>query len=234
MRSAAVLIVGDEILTGEIRDVNGPFLLARLSAAGVRVERLAACPDREAEITAELLRLRALADAVVVAGGIGPTHDDVTRPAVAAALGLPLSPHPEAARRIRGFYGDGASAAELTMALAPQGARVVVGPRTGTFGFAVAGVYVFPGVPLLLEDLTEAILPEFCGAPLHRVELRTDRREGEIADALAAAQREDPQVAIGSYPLLADGGWSVRVVVRSEDAARAAACAARLAPALRA
>lgn len=224
MRTAAILIVGDEILSGEIRDENGPYLIQRLAEAGVRVQRMAVCPDREEEIVAELRRLRALADAVVVSGGIGPTHDDVTRPAMARALGLPLLSLPEAEEKIRGFYGRDTTAAELEMALLPQGARLVRGQKTGGFGFQVAGLYGFPGVPFLLRDLTEAILPDFRGLPLTRVEMLTDLREGEIAVGLTEAQRAAPEVAIGSYPVFADGRWTVRVVVRGEEALRVSAC----------
>jgi molybdenum cofactor synthesis domain-containing protein len=224
MRTAAILIVGDEILSGEIRDENGPWMLQRLAASGVRVERLAACPDREDEIVAELRRLRALADAVVISGGIGPTHDDVTRQAMARALGLPLVPLPEAEEKIRGFFGAATTASDLEMALLPEGARLVRGPRTGGFGFHVAGLYGFPGVPFLLRDLTEAILPEFRGAPLTRVEMHTDLREGEIAVGLTEAQRAAPEVAIGSYPVFTEGRWIVRVVVRGEEAGRVSAC----------
>lgn len=228
MRSAALLIVGDEILSGEIRDTNGPYLIQRFTAAGVRVERLSACPDRETDIVVELQRLRGLADAVVLSGGIGPTHDDVSRPAVATALGVALEPHPEAEQRIRGFFGAATNAAELSMALAPRGARLLVGPRTGTLGFVVGGVYLLPGVPVLLQDLTEALLPDFHGAPLHKVELHTDLREGEIAACLREAQHAHPDAAVGSYPVLTDGSWIVRVVVRSADPAAAKACAERL------
>jgi molybdenum cofactor synthesis domain-containing protein len=224
MRTASILIVGDEILSGEIRDENGPYLIQRLAAAGVRVQRVVACPDREDEIVAELGRLRALADAVVVSGGIGPTHDDVSRPAMARALGVPLVTHVEAEGRIRGFYGPLTTAAELEMARLPQGARLVHGPRTGTFGFAVSGLYGFPGVPFLLKDLTDAIVPEFRGAPLSRAEIFTNLREGEIADCLTETQRGSPEVAIGSYPVFTDGRWIVRVVVRGEDAGRVDAC----------
>jgi molybdenum cofactor synthesis domain-containing protein len=224
MRSAAILIVGDEILSGEIRDENGPYLIQRLAGAGVRIQRVAACPDREDEIVAELARLRALADAVIVSGGIGPTHDDVTRPAIARALGVPLATHAEAHERIRGFYGALTTTAELEMARLPQGSRLVDGPRTGTFGFAVSGLYGFPGVPFLLRDLTEAILPEFRGAPLTRAEIVTNLREGEIAACLTETQRGAPEVAIGSYPVFADGRWIVRVVVRGEDASRVGVC----------
>lgn len=224
MRTASILIVGDEILSGEIRDENGPFLIQRLAAAGVRVQRVAACPDREEEIVAELARLRALSDAVVVSGGIGPTHDDVSRPAMARALGVPLETHPEAEARIRGFYGSLTTTAELEMARLPRGSRLVHGPRTGTFGFAVSGLYGFPGVPFLLRDLTDAIVPEFRGAPLSRAEILTHLREGEIAACLTETQRGAPEVAIGSYPVFTDGRWIVRVVVRGEDPGRVGAC----------
>jgi molybdopterin-biosynthesis enzyme MoeA-like protein len=199
MRTASILIVGDEILSGEIRDENGPYLIQRLAAAGVRVQRVVACPDREDEI-------------------------DVSRPAMARALGVPLVTHVEAEGRIRGFYGPLTTAAELEMARLPQGARLVHGPRTGTFGFAVSGLYGFPGVPFLLKDLTDAIVPEFRGAPLSRAEIFTNLREGEIADCLTETQRGSPEVAIGSYPVFTDGRWIVRVVVRGEDAGRVDAC----------
>src|SRR2546428_14066019 len=116
MKTAALLIVGDEVLTGEVRDENGPWMIGRLAALGTRVVRLSVVPDRLGDIVQELTRLRALADAVLVSGGIGPTHDDLTRPAVAAALGVPLEGHPEAAARIRGWYGAKPTDAELSMA----------------------------------------------------------------------------------------------------------------------
>jgi molybdenum cofactor synthesis domain-containing protein len=228
MRTVAVLIVGDEILAGEVRDENGPFLLERLATVGARVQRIAVCPDREDDVVLELLRLRALADAVLVCGGIGPTHDDVTRAALARGLGVPLARHAEAEQRLRGFYGPGITASDLEMALLPQGSRLVLGPTTGTYGFALAGVYGLPGVPFLLRDLTEAILPELDGAPLHKVELRTDLREGEIAPHLTAAQRDAGEMAIGSYPVCLDGCWMVRVVIRGPDLGRVQALEQRL------
>lgn len=217
MRTVGILIIGDEILTGEIADVNGPYLIGRLGADGVRTVRQVVVPDEEDEIVAELVRLRGLADAVVVSGGIGPTHDDVTRPAVARALGIPLEEHAEARGRIVGFYGDEVTEAELEMAMMPRGAGLVDGARTGAFGFSVPGLYVLPGVPFLFRDLIEGIVSQFKAPPLHRVEITTDRREGEIAPVLSEVQRSVPGVAIGSYPVCEDGCWHVRVVLRSED-----------------
>ncbi|MFM8980686.1 MAG: competence/damage-inducible protein A [Planctomycetia bacterium] len=220
MRSASLLVVGDELLSGEIRDENTPWAIERLAREGVRVVRVALCPDSELEVAGEVRRLRALAVAVIVTGGVGPTHDDVTRPALARALGVGLVSHPEAERRIRGFYGQAVTPAELEMALLPAGARVVVGPTTGTLGFELGGVYGFPGVPLLMRDLVEGIVGDFRGAPLHKQELLTGLREGEIAPLLTRTQAEHPDVAIGSYPVLEAGAWHVRLVLRASDPAR--------------
>ena len=232
MRSVGILIVGDEILSGEIADENGPWLIGRLGGVGVRAVRQIVVPDVVAEIATELVRLRALADAVVISGGIGPTHDDVTRPAVAQALGLPLEEHAEARERIEGFYGEAVTNAELAMALLPQGARLVRGARTGTFGFAMPGLYVFPGVPFLFRDLIEGIAPDFHAAPLYKAELRSDLREGEIAPLLAACQAGAPDIAIGSYPVCESGCWHVRIVLRGADPARVTAAADHLRPRL--
>ncbi len=226
MKTAGILIVGDEVLSGEVRDENGPWLIARLSGLGTRVVRMAVVPDREAAIVEELKRLRADADAVLVSGGIGPTHDDVTRQAVAAALGVPLTEHPDAVRRVEAWYAGQVTPAERAMALLPKGARVLEGPKTKTLGFAVAGLYVLPGVPFLLRDLVDGAAADFAGPPLLREVIHTDLREGEIADDLTRIQASALDVAIGSYPTLGtDGRWRTRIVVRSEDAGRSAAVA---------
>ncbi|MHC5009666.1 MAG: competence/damage-inducible protein A [Planctomycetota bacterium] len=219
MQSAAALIIGDEILTGEIEDANGPFLVKILNDAGVRVTRKVTVPDDKQAIVTELSRLRALADAVVISGGIGPTHDDVTRPAVAEAVGVELVRHEEADRRIRGFYAGRITEAELAMALMPRGCRLLHGQRTPTFGFGVCGIYVLPGVPTLFRDIARGLTTEFETRPLHRAELITRRREGEIAPRLADVQGRALDVAIGSYPVYEDGKWHVRVVLRAPDAA---------------
>lgn len=230
MHTAAILVVGDEILAGEVRDENAPYLVKAMSDAGVRVVRIATVGDEREAIVAELGRLRALADAVVVSGGIGPTHDDVTRPAIAAAVGLPLEVHAEAEQRIRSWYGGDVNEAELSMALLPRHALLLDGQKTTTFGFRVSGVYVLPGVPYLFRDIGAGLVSSFSCTPRHRVELTCLRREGEIASALAEAQAQATDVSIGSYPLYADGQWRVRVVLRADDEARVAEVARRLGP----
>ncbi len=218
MRSVAILIVGDEILHGEIRDENGPHPVQRFAGAGIRIVRIVTAPDEHDEIIEELNRLRTLGDAVIISGGIGPTHDDRTRQAIASALGVGLQLHREAEDRIRGFYGDRVTEAELGMAQFPTGARIVSGLRTKTFGFEVDDVYALPGVPALFRDIIEGLANEFSGAPLHRVEFRSELREGEIAPRLADMERACAGVAIGSYPVRDDEGtWHVRVVLRGSD-----------------
>lgn len=227
MRTAAILIVGDEVLSGEVVDANAPFLLARLASLGARVVRTAAVRDVPAEVVDEVRRMRALADVVLVAGGIGPTHDDVTRPAVAAAVGVPLERLPAAVGHIRRWYGDATTEAELSMADLPRGSRLLRGAKTSALGFAVSGVFVFPGVPFLLRDLVEGSASEFTGEPLHKAEVTTELREGEIAEALTRIQTASLDAAIGSYPSMdAAGVWRTRIVVRSLDRARAEAVAA--------
>lgn len=223
MSSVAVLIVGDEILKGEIDDENAPYLLRELREVGVPVERVVTVPDRRELIVVELQRLRGLADAVIVSGGLGPTHDDVTRMAVAEALGKELVVHPEAEARVRGFYAERVTDAELAMACMPCGARLVDGLVTGTFGFEVEGVYALPGVPFLFRDIVDALKSSFAEVPLHRLVIETRRREGQIAPCLAAAQERSPDVAIGSYPIYEEAGsWRVRVVLRCADPERLA------------
>jgi molybdenum cofactor synthesis domain-containing protein len=226
VKTAGILIVGDEVLSGEVRDENGPFLISRLAAFGSRVVRVSVVADAIDEIAGGLNALRAVADAVVVSGGIGPTHDDLTRPAVAKAVGVPLELHPQARDQVSLWYGDRATEAERRMAWLPRGSRVLRGPRTNTLGFAVAGVYVLPGVPSLLRDLVEGLSAEFAGPSLHREEVHTDLREGEIAEDLTRIQSVSLDVAIGSYPTLdASGRWRTRIVVRSADGDRASVVA---------
>jgi molybdenum cofactor synthesis domain-containing protein len=227
VRTAAILIVGDEVLSGEVADANAPFLLARLATLGARVVRAAAVRDVPAEVVDEVRRMRGIADVVLVAGGIGPTHDDVTRPAVAAALGVPLERLPAAVAHIRRWYGDATTEAELSMADLPRGSRLLHGAKTSALGFVASGVYVFPGVPFLLRDLVEGSTGEFTGEPLHRAEVTTELREGEIAESLTAIQAAALDAAIGSYPAMdAEGVWRTRIVVRSVERARAEAVAA--------
>ena len=219
-RTAALLIVGDEILNGEVEDRNSGLLTRGLWSAGVEIERALWLRDRPETITRAVSEARAAADLVFVCGGIGPTHDDCTRAAVAAALGVPLERHPEAEARLRHAYGGRLAAADLEMADLPRGARLLVGPRSGGFGFQVESVVVLPGVPEFLADILEPIWSDLRGPARYRRELISACGEGRLAPLLREVQGRFPDVSIGSYPTLLDGRFRVRLVLRSIDPVR--------------
>lgn len=220
MSVVRLIIVGDEVLSGEVQDRNIHFLATRLQELGTRVRHIAVIPDEDPAIVAAIQAGLAAGERMLVTGGIGPTHDDRTRPAVAAALGLPLALHPEAAERLRAGYGARLTPAELLMASLPAGARLLVGPVSGIYGFQSGPVYVFPGVPDLLRDIFDVAAPDFAAAPIHRRELQSRLKEGDFAEPLAAVQELYPDVAIGSYPARDERGWFVRLILKSTDAAR--------------
>jgi molybdenum cofactor synthesis domain-containing protein len=227
MSSARIIIIGNEFLSGDVRDDNIHYLAGQLTGLGTRVLSISIVPDDDDTIV-EAVRL-ALRDEsrVLVTGGIGPTHDDRTRGAVAKALELPLVLHSEAEERLRGGYGTRINAAELAMARLPEGARLMIGPASGIFGFIVDRVYVFPGVPWLLRDIFPAVQAEFESLPDHRLEIVTHHKEGDFADELTLVQEAFPDVAIGSYPVHGPNGWTVRLTFRGPDPVRVAAAVSR-------
>ena len=216
--TASVLIIGDEVLGAEVMDRNGPLILSVLAARGLRVLGLHVLPDELPALEVFLRDAARGSDAVLVTGGIGPTHDDVTRLAVARALDRPLIPHPEAAERLAAIFRRGRTPEEEAMALLPQGAELLSAPGIVAFGFRVANVWVFPGVPLLFEPLFTAHQDRLGGRAGQRRELRTDLREGIIAAPLSALAARWPELRWGSYPELTDDGWSLRLVLRGQDA----------------
>jgi molybdenum cofactor synthesis domain-containing protein len=216
-RSAALLIVGDEILSGEVEDQNTPFLTRRLWELGILVAKVVIVSDRREAIAEELERLAAAHDFVLVTGGMGPTHDDVTRQAVADALRLPLEPHAEARELLSADYGDRLTPSEAAMAELPRGARVMRGRQQLAFAFRAGSVIVFPGVPVLLQDIFEMAAEELISAPFFKETLWVRGKEGDFSEPLAEIQRAHPEVGIGSYPVFLDGRYRCKLVLRSRD-----------------
>jgi len=218
-RTAFILIIGDEILSGEVVDENAAYLARKLTGLGIRVVGMRVVPDTNEAIATSVQQAAAEAEAVFVSGGIGPTHDDLTREAVAQAFGLPCERHSEAEARLRRGYGDGITLAELAMADLPGGARLLVGLHSGAFGFGVDRVHVLPGVPILMREIFDQVVESWEPAAYFREELVTHLREGNLADGLRQIQAELPAVAIGSYPVKTPEGHRVKIVFRARDRA---------------
>lgn len=231
--TAAVLILGDEILSGEVPDENAAYLSRRLWESGIAVGRIVFLPDGTSVIAEELNSVAPRFTYVFVTGGIGPTHDDRTRAAVAEGLGRRLVAHPEAAAFLRKGYGDALTSADADMALLPEGAELLWGSRPRAFGFRVGNVHVFPGVPALLRDIFEPLLPAIRGAPYLVKELWTDSKEGVFSTGLERVQERFPAVRIGSYPTAVGGRYRARILLRCRDEADLAACVEAVSEALR-
>ncbi|AXG06238.1 competence/damage-inducible protein A [Haloplanus rubicundus] len=218
----AVVTVGDELLSGDTVDTNASWLCDRLDERGVSVERITTVPDRIADIARVVNEYRAEYDAVLVTGGVGPTHDDVTMDGVAAAFGREVVPNEDAEAWIA-EHGDYA-VADLTEGTThlPAGARLLPNPEGVAPGAALEGVYVMPGVPAEMKAMFETVTAEFEGEPTHVEMVRTSEPESALLDRIAAV-REEFDVTVGSYP-----GDDVRLKVMATDAETAAAAAAWL------
>ncbi len=220
-RTAFVIIVGDEVLAAEVTDRNGPLVLATLARLGTRTLGLRVVPDRLEEIAQAVREGLAAADLVLVTGGIGPTHDDRTRPAVARAIHRPLARHPEASERLQAIFRGRSTDAETAMAELPAESELITSPAGNAFGFRADRVLVFPGVPELLALLLADNEALVAGRPWVRREVPTPLREGELAGAFGALAAAWPAVRWGSYPRLAGGRWELTLVLRAEDEATA-------------
>jgi nicotinamide-nucleotide amidase len=230
--TAAILTIGNELVSGDVTNTNGSWLARRLAQLGVGVRLIAAVPD-EIETIAELVRAEApRADFVLVTGGLGGTPDDLTREAIAHAFGVEQVEVPELAADLRSrFTGDPEYAA--AWARLPAGSRPLVNPLGGAPGFALENVYVLPGLPPEMEAMFDAVAEEFRrGAPIGSWRATYRTRESTIASLLAEAGERWPGVLVGSYPTFPPDGPRVEVVVKSSDAVELSAASAWLAAAI--
>ena len=218
--SAAVLIIGNEILSGRTQDANLHYLAGRLNQLGIRLLEARVVPDIEERIVAALNELRASHDYVFTTGGIGPTHDDITSEAVAKAFGLPIGENPAARAMLEAYYPTGAlNARRLRMARTPEGARLIENPVSGAPGFQVENVFVLAGIPEVMQAMFGALSHRLTGgAPLLSRTIVAELPEGRMAAGLGAIQAAHPEVEIGSYPFHKDGRYGARLVLRSTEA----------------
>ena len=225
--TAAVLIIGNEILSGRTKDANLPYLGERLGELGIRLAEARVVADQKDEIVAAVNALRQRYTYVFTTGGIGPTHDDITAECVAAAFGRPLIRNPEALGLLQAHYAPGdLNEARLRMANTPEGATLIENPISHAPGFRIENVHVMAGVPAVMRAMFDSLAPGLTGGPpLRSRTLVSDLPEGALAAGLGALQERYPEVDIGSYPSFRDGRPSVAVVLRATDEPRLAAAA---------
>ncbi|MAB09345.1 MULTISPECIES: competence/damage-inducible protein A [Hyphomonas] len=203
--TAAVLLIGDELLSGRTRDINLQQIAAYLAPLGIPVRESRTVPDIEDEIVEAVNQLRAKYTYVFTTGGIGPTHDDITADAIAKAFGVGISEHPEVTAMLAERYkamDTEYTPARRRMARIPHGAEIVANPVSGAPGFQTGNVFTLAGVPQVARAMLEDIGPRLeTGAVVHKITIRgTGLREGDIAEPLGALAKEMPEVSFGSYP----------------------------------
>lgn len=237
--TAAVLIIGDEVLSGRTRDTNLNTIARFLAALGIDLLECRTVGDRKAQIVDSLNALRAAHDYVFTTGGIGPTHDDITADAVASAFCVELPEHPDALAILEKRYGKSEfNAARRRMARIPEGGTLIANPVTDAPGFQIGNVFVMAGVPKIMTAMLEDVAPRLrSGVVVHARTLKVSGvGEGAIADILMAAANAEREISFGSYPFGhgSVGEMGTNLVVRGRDAAKVDAAAGALAADLRA
>ncbi|HTT83198.1 MAG TPA: molybdopterin-binding protein [Rhizomicrobium sp.] len=214
--TAAVLLIGDELLSGRTQDSNLAYIAKFLATYGIDVCEARMVRDREEEIAAALNVLRQHYTYVFTTGGIGPTHDDITTDAVGRAFGVPVDYHPEALALLAPRYKPGEfNDMRRRMARIPEGATLIRNSVSTAPGFQIANVFVLAGVPMIMRAMLEDVGPRLArGRVVISQTISAQIGEGRIAGALAQVQREHPAVIIGSYPAFAESGPRVQLVVR--------------------
>lgn len=234
--TAAMLVIGDEILSGRTRDANMHYLAGELTKVGIDLKEVRVVSDEQPAIVAALNALRAGFDNVFTSGGIGPTHDDITADAIAAAFAVHVDVRDDARALLQAHYdrqGQELNAARLRMARIPDGATLIDNPVSVAPGFTLGNVHVMAGVPSVFQAMVASVLPTLTGgAPLLSQTLRMMRGEGDLAAPLGVVAQAFPDLSIGSYPFQKDGVYGSNLVIRGTDLARINVAMAELEKAL--
>ena len=221
--TASLVIIGNEVLSGRTKDANLAYLGAQLAEMGIRMMEVRIVPDIEASIVEAVNALRARYSYVFTTGGIGPTHDDITSACIARAFGVKLIRHPEAMAVLAAHYaatGAEFNDARKKMAEVPEGAALVENPVSKAPGFRIGNVYVFAGIPRIMQAMFDSVRGELTtGAPIASRTVSCRLGEGTLAQGLGAIQARHPDIDIGSYPYFAGGGFGVSLVLRGTDEA---------------
>lgn len=219
--TAAIIIIGNEILSGRTQDVNVQFIAMRLALRGIKLEDVRVVPDVPVRIIGAVNEMRAAYGMVFTTGGIGPTHDDITSECVAAAFGVPWEPHEPSMQVLREYLGPRMNAEQARMATLPRGAVPIRNEVSIAPGFTIGNVHVMAGVPRIMQAMFLALEPELPrGAPiLMRTVYGIGVQEGAIAAGLETIQRYYPALDLGSYPFRHGEGWGVAIVAKGTDTA---------------
>ena len=217
--NAAILIIGNVILSGRTQDTNTSTLATWLNSIGVKVGEVRVIPDVEETIISTLNHLRNIYNYVFTTGGIGPTHDDIAAESVSKAFGLEYEIHQEAYKILEAYYKEGDfNEGRQKMVWMPSNAKLILNPTSGAPGFSVENVYCLPGVPSILKSMLGGLKNDIVGGePIISKTISLRTVESEIADSLTKVQNESKEVEIGSYPFFQAGKLGVSIVLRSED-----------------
>ncbi len=228
--NAAILIIGNEILSGRTQDTNTSTLATWLNSIGVKVGEVRVIPDVEQTIIDVLNLLRSEYNYVFTTGGIGPTHDDITAQSVSKAFGIKYEIHKEAYKILEAYYKPGEfNEGRQKMVWMPENANLILNPTSGAPGFNVENVFCLPGVPSILKSMLGGIKNKIVGGdPIlsHTISLRTV--ESEIAESLTDVQNNNKDIEIGSYPFFQAGKLGVSIVIRSEDQSKIDQCTSQV------
>tara|TARA_B100000902_G_scaffold213715_1_gene203240 strand:- start:218 stop:967 length:750 start_codon:yes stop_codon:yes gene_type:complete len=216
---AAILIIGNEILSGRTQDTNTSTLANWLNTLGVKVEEVRVIPDIESTIVENLNFLRSNYNYVFTTGGIGPTHDDITAQSVSKAFGIKYEVHKKAFKILEDYYKPGEfNKGRQKMAWMPENANLILNPTSGAPGFNIDNVFSLPGVPSILKSMLGGLKNTIVGGePIKSLTISLRTVESEIASSLTKVQNENKDVEIGSYPFFHAGKLGVSIVIRSED-----------------
>jgi len=235
--TSAIIIIGDEILSGRTQDTNVRYLAERMASMGIRLKEVRIVPDVQQVIIDTVNELRRRHTYIFTTGGIGPTHDDITTDCIAAAFGRKVVRHPRIVAAMEAFFGAKLNEARLRMANVPDGDGVslIENEMSIAPGYRIENVFVMAGVPSIAQAMFEALAPTLTkGDPVFSQSVDAEVREGDIADALTAIQNTHPGVAIGSYPYAHSGKLGTSIVARSTDKAEITVVINAVAAAMRA
>ena len=228
--NAAILIIGNEILSGRTQDTNTSTLSLWLNSIGVKVEEVRVIPDIEETIVDSVNSLRKVYDYIFTTGGIGPTHDDITAQSIAKAFNLKYEIHKEGYKILEKYYKPGEfNEGRQKMIWMPKDAKLILNPTSGAPGFNVENVFCLPGVPSILKSMLGGLKNNIIGGdPIlsHTISLRTV--ESEIANSLTKVQDNNKDVEIGSYPFFQAGKLGVSIVIRSENQSKIDICTSQI------